>query len=263
MSTADPDPGVRVSRVGSLARIALARPRRRNALDHAGWSRLAQVCAELSVDMSIRVVVLEGEGEHFCAGADVHELRANVHDRVWLRANQSHVAAALDAYAALPQPTIAAVRGSCFGGGAALAVASDFRLASASACFAVTPARLGLTYRLIECLRLSQLIGPARTREMLLLAREVEAATAAAWGLVNEAVAEEQLEGTLQDMVNALGALSGYSQRGIKTTLLKIRDGAVADDDETRRVFEDAFNAPDFLAAADAFAAKSQRHTEN
>ena len=256
------DSAIRVSLSDDVARIFLARPASRNALNDYAWQTLAEICAELSMNASIRAVVLAADGEHFCAGADIHEIRSRIQDADWMRTNQLHVAAGIDAWAALPQPTIAVIRGSCFGGGTALAVGADFRIASNTARFAVTPARLGLTYRLIDCLRISQLIGPARTRELLLLAREIDAATAATWGLVTRIIDDADLPATLEGMLTEIVALSGYSQRGIKTSLLKIRDGTVADDDETRRIFAAAFNAPDFRAAADAFAAKSSNRSE-
>lgn len=253
---------LRVDRLGNVAHITLPRPERRCAITDAGWISLTEVCQQLATDDTLRAVTLQGEGANFCAGADIHELRSNIGDPLWLASNQRHVAAALDAYAALPQPTIAIIRGCCFGGGAALAIASDFRLAGVSARFAVTPARLGLTYRLVDCLRLTRLVGPGRAREMLLLAREIDAATADIWGMLTLMSSEETLAATAAELMEHVLALSGYSQRGIKASLLKIAVGAVDDDIETRKIFEDAFAANDFLVAADAFARKTNRNPE-
>lgn len=200
--------------------------------------------------------MLCGEGEHFCAGADIHELRSHMQDARWMQASQAVTAAALDAWAALPQPTIAVLRGACYGGGAALAIAADFRLASDDARLAITPARLGLTYRLSDCRRVVQLVGPQHAREMLLLAAEVQAEQALAWGLVNEVVAAPALAGAVEARLSALLALSGYSQRAIKANLQKIAAGAIDDDATSRQVFAEAFDQPDFREAAAAFAEK-------
>ena len=259
MSTTQPEPAVRLTISATCARITLARPSRRNALNDSAWCLFTEVCRQVALNNEVRAVVLDGDGEHICAGADIHELAANIHDAEWLRANQSHVALALDAWAVLPQPTIAVMRGSCFGGGAALAVGADFRIVSHSARFAVTPARLGLTYRLVDCVRLSQLVGPARARELLLLAREIDGTTAERWGLATVLVDVSEISTAEAELLNRIAALSGYSQRGIKTTLLKIRDGAIADDAETQQIFGEAFNAPDFVAATAQFSAKSKR----
>ena len=239
-----------------VARITFNRPSRRNALDDHSWQLFSQTCDAISQRDDVRIVVLSGAGEHFCAGADIHELRENIADKPWMLRNQSSVAATLDRYANLPQITIAMIRGCCYGGGAALAVSSDFRVASDDTRFAITPAKLGLTYRLVECLRLHQLIGAARAREMLLMAAEIDAATAISWGLLNDCVAAGELEAAVNARIDKLLALSAYSQRGIKTTLLKIRDGAREDDDETRGIFAAAFLGDDFKSAATAFTQK-------
>lgn len=246
-------PGIQLSISGEVARITLARPARRNALHHAAWSAFAVVCTELGARADIRAVVLTGEGAHFCAGADIHELQTHTDDAAWMRQNQTTIAQALDSYANLPQPTLALIRGSCFGGGAALAASSDFRIATIDSKIAITPARLGLTYRLADTLRIHQLIGPARTREMLLLGREVDAGTALIWGLVNEICELDELESLANACVQSIVALSGASQRGIKTILLKIRDGITHDDDETQQIFRHAFEGDDFRCAVNAF----------
>jgi enoyl-CoA hydratase len=244
-----------------VAKIIINRPSRRNALDDRSWQLFAEMCDAISQRDDVRIVTLSSEGEHFCAGADIHELRENILDKTWMLRNQSHVAAALDCYANLPQITVAMIRGGCYGGGAALAVSSDFRVAADTARFAITPAKLGLTYRLVDCLRLHQLIGPARAREMLLMAAEIDADAAMSWGLVSECVVSTILEAAVNSRIEKLLALSAYSQRGIKVTLLKIRDSARDDDEETRRIFAAAFSENDFIAAAESFVQKSTRPT--
>jgi enoyl-CoA hydratase len=244
-----------------VAKITINKFQRRNALDDKSWQLFQQICADISARDDIRIVLLAGEGEHFCAGADIHELREHILDTAWMKRNQAHIATALDAYANLPQITIAMIHGCCYGGGAALAVSSDFRVAADSARFAITPAKLGLTYRLVDCLRLHQLIGPSRTREMLLMAAEVDGATALSWGLVNDCVVKSAMETATNIRIDKLLSLSAYSQRGIKTTLLKIRDGAQDDDDETRRTFAAAFSGNDFISAAASFAQKPTKPT--
>jgi enoyl-CoA hydratase len=245
--------GIQLTITENVARLTLARPARRNALDASAWRALADACIRIAANDDIRAVLLLGEGSHFCAGADIHEMREHISDAAWMQANQAEIGNALDLYANLPMPTLAIIRGSCYGGGAALAVSSDFRIASMDTKIAITPAKLGLTYRLVDCLRVQQLVGPARTREMLLLAREIDANTALDWGFVGEVCEENQLGSRTNAWVSGITALSGYSQRGIKKTLLKIRDGATTDDDETRKLFQDAFKGADFQRAADAF----------
>ncbi len=248
--------GVQLSITESVARITFTRPARRNALDGAAWRSLADICTQLAPRTDVRAILLTGEGAHFCAGADIHELRAHISETDWMLQNQTDIAQALDLYANLPQPTLALLRGRCYGGGAALAVSSDFRFATPDTKIAITPSKLGLTYRLLDCLRIHQLVGPARTREMLLLAREVDAATALAWGLVNEIFDDEALERRASGWVSSICSFSAYSQRGIKKTLLKIAAGQAEDDVETRKIFQEAFQGRDFLHASEVFTKK-------
>lgn len=240
----------------TVATLTISRPAKRNALDTATWQALAEACATIAADGSLRAVVLQGEGDHFSAGADIHELGEHIHDATWMANNQKTIALALDAFASLPQPTIAVIRGSCYGGGAALAAAADFRLCCDDAKFAITPSKLGLTYRLIDCLRVVELVGAARAREILLLAKEINAATAVAWGMVTECVEPAQLPSALAATLTRVTSLSAYSARGIKQSLLKIRAGQTADDAETQTMFADAFQSKDFAEGAAAFIEK-------
>jgi enoyl-CoA hydratase/carnithine racemase len=249
-------PSLSLTIAADTAAITIARAAKRNALDTACWLALHQACEQIAADERIRLVILRGEGDHFSAGADIHELQQHIADKSWMSANQEAIANALDRYASLPQPTIAAIRGSCFGGGAALAAASDFRLCSIDARFAITPSKLGLTYRLIDCLRVTDLIGSARTRELLLLARELDATTALDWGFVNEMHPAALLNDAVESMAARILSLSSYSARGIKQSLLKIRDGQTTDDAETRAIFAAAFDGKDFAEGAAAFIEK-------
>jgi enoyl-CoA hydratase/carnithine racemase len=249
-------PSLLLNIADSVATVSIARPAKRNALDTATWQTLAETCVLIAANDDVRAVVLQGEGAHFSAGADIHELREHISDTAWMAHNQATIALALDAFAALPQPTIAVIRGTCYGGGAALAAASDFRLCTTDAKFAITPSKLGLTYRLVDCLRVVELVGAARAREILLLAKEVDAATAANWGMVTDCVEPEMLSSVLAAMLARVTSLSSYSARGIKQTLLKIRAGQTNDDAETKRIFADAFKGRDFAEGAAAFVEK-------
>jgi enoyl-CoA hydratase/carnithine racemase len=248
--------GITLKVENRVATIAFTRVARRNALDQAAWQNLAAICSAIAHDDTIRLAVLRGDGDHFCAGADIQELAVNIENAAWMRTNQAAVGAGLDAWAALPMPTLAAVQGSAFGGGMALAVSADFVIAANDARFAITPAKLGLSYRLADCMRVVDCVGARRARDLLLGARELDAATAQTWGVVNRVVAREALESSLQDEIARLNKLSGASQRAIKSNLLKIRAGQSSDDAQSLAEFADAFEAPDFRAAARAFAEK-------
>jgi enoyl-CoA hydratase/carnithine racemase len=249
-------PSLLLNIADSVATVSIARPAKRNALDTATWQALAETCVLIAANDDVRVVVLQGEGAHFSAGADIHELREHISDTAWMAHNQATIALALDAFAALPQPTIAVICGTCYGGGAALAAAADFRLCTTDAKFAITPSKLGLTYRLVDCLRVVELVGAARAREILLLAKEVDGATALTWGMVTECVEPALLPSALAVTLAKITSLSSYSARGIKQSLLKIRAGQTTDDAETKQIFAAAFKGADFAEGAAAFVEK-------
>jgi enoyl-CoA hydratase len=240
----------------AVATLTISRQAKRNALDTACWQSLADACQSISLRNDVKVVVLRGEGAHFSAGADIVELGEHIQDATWMANNQAIIAAALDGYAALPQPTIAAIRGACIGGGAALAAASDFRFCTPDSRFAITPAKLGLTYRLVDCLRVVDIIGAAHARELLLLSKELDAATALHWGLVNDVVGADALDARVSETAAKLKSLSAYSLRSIKQSLLKIRSGQCHDDQETKATFANAFAGADFAEGAAAFIEK-------
>jgi enoyl-CoA hydratase/carnithine racemase len=247
---------------GSVATLTINRPERRNALDTATWQALTDTATALASNSTVDIVTLCGEGQHFSAGADIHELSANMKSADWMANNQATIATALDAWAALPQPTVSVIRGACVGGGAALAAASDFRYCNTTAKFAITPAKLGLTYRLVDCLRVVELVGAAHAREILLMARELDAATALQWGFVNEVVHEsitsdvDWLDTHVAEIIAKLSTLSSYSLRGIKANLLAIRRGETTDNDNSMATFRAAFTGQDFIEGATAFVEK-------
>jgi enoyl-CoA hydratase/carnithine racemase len=124
--------------------------------------------------------------------------------------------AALEALAAAPMPTIAAVEGYAIGGGLELAAACDLRVASEESRFSMPPARLGIVYSHRGIERLLDLIGLARTRELLLLSAPIDAATAARWDLVNEVVGPAELEAASLAMARRVAVLPAVAVAGNK-----------------------------------------------
>jgi enoyl-CoA hydratase len=133
-----------------VTRITLDRPDRLNAMNATLVGELHDVLAEVATDLRCRVVVLTGAGRGFCAGLDLRGYgtspRSEGLDRVGTTfATQTHIAALVPRLRSLPQPVIAAVNGPAAGGGLALTLASDIRIAAASARFNVAFVRLGLS----------------------------------------------------------------------------------------------------------------------
>jgi enoyl-CoA hydratase/carnithine racemase len=168
---------------GAVATVTITNPAKRNAMTAGMWRDLPPVLDRLAADQAVRVVVLTGAGEHFCAGADLAdltELRDNGGGSLPTVA-EAHLAA-------FPKPTIAMISGYCIGGGCQLAVACDLRFASVGAFIGVPPAKFGIVYPAATTRRLVELIGPSAAKFLLFSADPVDAPRAAAMGLVNEVV---------------------------------------------------------------------------
>ena len=159
-----------VDRDGSVATLWLNRPAKRNSVTYAMWRAIADHAAALADDPSVRVLVVRGVGDHFCAGADIAGLGANA-EADYSVVNQ----AAHDALVAFPKPTIAFIAGSCVGGGAQIAAACDLRLADTTARFGITPARLGVVYGGYGIERVVALIGPSAAKHLLYSAELIDA----------------------------------------------------------------------------------------
>ncbi len=239
-----------------LARIRLNSPARRNAVSRAMWRALPGLCASIEARSEALVVVVEGAGDHFCAGADISEFGEVYRDALATRDYVDAIQDGLGALAALDRPTIARLNGAAVGGGLALALCCDLRFCAADAHLAITPAKLGLVYGHVETRRLVELVGPARAKDLLYSARRVEPAEALTIGLVDRLAPAEALEGIVGAYAADLARLSQRSIRGAKRAVDAIQRGMSEESGGFRAAIEDAALGEDFLEGRAAFAAK-------
>jgi enoyl-CoA hydratase/carnithine racemase len=202
-----------LERDGAILRVWLNRPERRNALDTAALDEIAAVYESLQRDFATRVVVLGGRGLSFCSGAD----RRDPPGREVLRAESGasdrqrrHAAQiGLRACRAIEDAevvTIARVHGHAIGGGVALALACDFRIAAEDTVFHVPEVDLGIPLTWGATARLVHELGAARARELILLCDRFDARQAVAWGAVHRAVPAAQLDATVDAWAQRLAA---------------------------------------------------------
>jgi len=243
-----------------LARIRLNRRDKRNAMSRAMWLALPGLCAEIAGNGEALVVILEGSGGHFCAGADIGEFAVVYRDAAATADYVEAIQAGLKALMALERPTIAALRGSAVGGGLALAIACDLRFCAADAVLAITPAKLGLLYGFAETRRLLELIGPARAKDLLFSGRRVECHDAAAMGLVDRICPPEALDRDIYDYAMHLAGLSQHSIRGAKAVIDAIAGGLAAESAALRARIERAALSADFAEGRAAFLGKRKPH---
>lgn len=203
MPAATPPPSateeITVSVDDGIATLTLRRPAKRNAVTYEMWLAIAGHCRALARDPSVRVLLVRGQGEHFCAGADIAGL-ADADQAQYQLAN----AAADEALASFPKPSIAVITGACVGGGTELAVACDLRLADTTARFGITPARLGLVYPAPAVARVVRLIGPSAAKHLLYSAELIDADRALRAGLVDELHPPGQLGDRVAELAGLL-----------------------------------------------------------
>ncbi|MGW2182726.1 enoyl-CoA hydratase/isomerase family protein [Streptomyces sp. NPDC001732] len=193
-----------------VATVVITNPAKRNAMTAAMWSALPVLLERLAADPAVRVLVLTGAGDTFCAGADISSLRDGSGDP------QALAVAAEEALAAFPRPTLAVVRGYCVGGGSQLAAACDLRFAAEGASFGVTPARLGIVYAASSTRRLVALIGPAATKHLLFSGELIDTARALRTGLVDEVLPADGLDERVEAYTRTLAARSQLTQAAAK-----------------------------------------------
>ncbi|MEG1678529.1 MAG: enoyl-CoA hydratase/isomerase family protein [Stenotrophomonas sp.] len=240
------------SRDGALARIGIHRPDKRNALATRHWAAIEAALDAIAAS-DAQIVVVSGVPGAFSAGADIDELGQLLTAPEAFAANNAQVQRTQLKLQRLPQTTLAVIDGACVGGGLGLALACDLRLASARSRFAITPAKLGLVYSADDSRRLVNTVGMARTREMLLTGRLLDAATALDWGLINQLAGEEGIEALEQAQVQQLLATSGQARRAIKTVLGHLGGDASIGAAQAEAAFNDAFSSSDFVEGAAAF----------
>ena len=191
-----------------FARIVLNRPERRNAITRAMWRALPAIRAAIEAREDLLVALVEGEGAHFSAGADIAELGEIYRDAAATRDYGDAIQDGLKALMDLDRPTIAIIRGVAIGGGLGLALACDLRFCDADAHLAITPAELGLIYGHAETRRLVELVGPSRAKDLLFTARRIETDEALAIGLI-----DRRIETRLRRRCSATPAASPNSAR--------------------------------------------------
>ena len=187
-STVTPDAATVDCRVdGHIARVVINHPRRRNALTYAMWKIFGDVLDTVVADHRVRVVILTGEGEQaFCAGNDISEFGQWRGDPEKLAEYDARSARVYRLLRDCDKPVIGLIRGVCVGGGLELALLCDLRIAADNARFGITPAKLGLGYKLEDVQLVVDAVGANRAKLLLFTGRLFDAEEAQNLGLVNQ-----------------------------------------------------------------------------
>jgi enoyl-CoA hydratase len=256
---------VLVEKIGDgITEITLNRPERLNAMNHALVAGLHEALDSLADDRTCRVIVLTGAGRGFCAGLDLSEGASPPAARDLGRVQagmivQKSIAGLVPKMRALPQPIVAAVNGAASGGGLALALASDVRIAATSARFNVAFVRIGLSGCDIGVSwLLPRLVGASRAFELLLTGRFVDSAEADRIGLVARVVDDAQVVASARETAELIAANSPFGVRMTKEVMwsqLEIPSLQAGIDLENRTQVLSSFTG-DLTEAMAAFAEK-------
>jgi enoyl-CoA hydratase/carnithine racemase len=208
-----------------VARIVFDRPQRRNVIDLANWRNLAALMPELAARADVRVIVLSGSSGNFCAGADIAEFDTVRYDAASARVYEAANSAAFAAIRTCAVPVIAAIRGVCFGGGVGIAAASDLRLATRDARFAVPAAKLGLAYPQDAMVDIVTAAGAQMARYLTLTAQPVDAAAALACGFLLEIADDDVFDARVNAIAASIAANAPLSVRASRLAIAAVAGG--------------------------------------
>lgn len=251
---------IRVERTGAIARITLARPEKKNALDFTAARELRESLREIASDATLRVVLLAADGADFCAGADLAALHSLLDAS---SSEQLKDAEALgDVFRVMrdmPQVIVAAVRGRALAGGAGLATACDIVIAEDGARFGYPEVRVGFVPAMVMAL-LRRQIGEKRAFELVATGRQVKAAEALELGLVSRVVAASEFGAAVEQFVSELAAMPANALRSTKQLFYSLDDTNFADGiAHAIRVNVEARSTPEFREGVRRFAPNEKK----
>ncbi len=243
-----------------VARITMAAPEARNAVD-LGWCRsFAEVTRDCSADESVRVVVLDAQGDVFSVGGDLDHFisaRSRIRAEAYEMTQLFH--AGLMRLAQGRAPVVSVVQGMAAGGGFSLAISGDLVIASTRARFVTAYSRSGLTPDGGLTWLLPRIVGTRKAFELLSLNETLDADKALALGLVNRVCEHEALEATVSEVVNQLSKMSQSALAGLKRLMALSPASSLAEQFEHESsMMADNLCRPETAAMLDAFMARRQ-----
>ena len=242
---------------GPVATLTFNRPEARNAMTWEMYQSLVDACERVDADAGIRVFVLRGAGgKAFIAGTDIAQFQS-FHDRTDGIKYEERLDAVLDRLEGVSKPTIAQVQGVAAGGGCAIALTCDLRVATAESTFAIPIARtLGNCLSAATYSRLIDHLGPGRVKDLIFTGRLVAASEAHGFGLVNRLVSGDDLERTVRELALEIAANAPLTLRATKEMLRRLAAKRRLAHGEDADVVELCYGSVDFREGVAAFLEK-------
>jgi enoyl-CoA hydratase len=253
-----PTPNMIAEKSGPVGRIVFNKPAKHNATSSDMWEAIPVILDDFEKDPAIRVVVVSGAGDKaFVSGADISEFekarstpeQVARYDKIGEIANARLTKCS--------KPTIARIRGYCIGGGLAVALTCDIRIASEGARFGVPAAKLGLGYRAAGIKVLMDLVGPSNAKEIFFTGRLFSASEALGMGLVNRVVPDAELDSYVDNYCGLIGQNAPLTMHAAKRTVEELsRLDGKPDLDRSARLVKECFESQDYIEGRRAFMEK-------
>jgi enoyl-CoA hydratase len=243
---------------GAIGWMIFDHPERRNAVTQSMWLQIGEILEDFAKDEAVRIVVLKGAGDKaFVSGADISQFGQQRRNAAEVAASNRLTDVARQTLATFPKPTIAMIQGYCLGGGLAIALMCDLRLASEDSTFGIPAARLGVGYAAQSVGLLQDLVGPAYTREILFTGRRFSGDEALRMGLVNRLLPGEQLAPYVQDYATMISTNAPLTIRAAKLASHELLKGeAERDLTVVQHAVEACFDSADYQEGRTAFLEK-------
>ena len=242
---------------GPIATLTFNRPEARNAMTWAMYEALVEACERVDADESIRVFVLRGAGgKAFVAGTDISQFQTFTDRQDGLKYEErlDHV---LDRIERVAKPTIAQVEGVAVGGGCAIAMVCDLRIATPQSSFGIPIARtLGNCLSGASYSRLVDLAGPAVVKDLMFTGRLIDAAEAHAIGLVNRIVAADEIGAAVERLAREIAANAPLTLRATKEMIRRVLEKRRLAAGDAADLVELCYTSDDFHEGVAAFLAK-------
>jgi enoyl-CoA hydratase/carnithine racemase len=241
---------------GPLATLTFNRPDARNAMTWEMYESLLEACDRADADPAIRVLVLKGAGNAFVSGTDISQFTqfSNLQDALDYERRLDEV---FDRLERVEKPTIAQVQGVATGGGCVIALACDMRICTPDARFGVPISRtLGNCLSAANYQRLIDLVGPARTKDLLFTARLLDANEALALGLANRIVEPDALDHEVTSLALKLSEHAPLTLRATKIMVREIQATRRVPVSRADELIASCYGSDDFKEGVAAFLAK-------
>ena len=208
---------LKLTKRNKIAYVSFTRNKSLNALNNKTLQELIYLNNQIQKDPKINVVVYQTTGNHFSAGADIKEKQKNLSKLDMWKTNLGKEA--IESILKIDQITIASLKGYCLGGAACIASACDFRLASESTLVAYPEINLGMNLNWFGLPLLLRLIGPSKTKKMVISGNAENAATLYDWGFIDELYSEKELKKKTDDFAKKYALKPALPSQMIKRSV--------------------------------------------